>query len=328
MFFASETEVLLACATGLLLDALLGDPPWLWSRIRHPVVWMGWLIARLERATNRGARLQRRIAGACTVFFVLGPSTFLAHVVATYVAGVPLDFLWLGFLASVFFSLRGLDQAATHVARCLQAGIVEARTAVSQLVGRDPESLDESGILRATIESLAENFSDGGVAPVFWFLLGGLPGLVLYKATNTLDSMIGHHCSRYEDFGKFAARLDDVLNWIPARLSAFLLISASVFCGGASPFSGLRSALRDADRHRSCNAGWPEAALAGALGFALGGPRRYQGRWVRDVWLGGARREALLSDLIDARRLFRKACFLLFLLVVMCTTLFPLVSVS
>jgi adenosylcobinamide-phosphate synthase len=219
--------------------------------------------------------------------------------------------VWIALVASVFIAQRSLYQ---HVARVRAAfesgGSAAARRAVAMIVGRDPESLDQAGICRAAIESSAENFSDGVVAPALWFALFGLPGLLAYKAVNTADSMIGHRGERYEAFGWAAARLDDVLNFIPARLSG-LIIALAVPIAGGSIATALRVMMRDARMHRSPNAGWPESAMAAALGLALAGPRRYGATIVDDPFLNAAgRRDAEPADIARALRVFVAACVL------------------
>ena len=217
----------------------------------------------------------------------------------------------IGLMASTLIAQRSLYQ---HVARVRSAfadgGLAEARRAVSMIVGRDPDQLDEAGVCRAAIESCAENFSDGVVAPVFWLALLGLPGLIAYKAINTANSMIGHRSPRYESFGWAAARLDDLVNLIPARLSGLLVAAVAPVAGGTTA-TALKVMWRDAAKHRSPNAGWPESAMAGALGLALAGPRRYGERIVDDVFLNAeARKDAMPDDIGRALDLLVAACLL------------------
>ena len=193
----------------------------------------------------------------------------------------------------------------------MRSGIAEARAAVSHVVGRKPEYLDEPGVARAAIESVAENFADAVVAPIFWYAVLGLPGLFACKAINTLDSMIGNRSPRHLWFGRVAARIDDAMNWIPARLAAALLVATSAAMPRASASAALRAVFRDARRHRSVNAGWPEAALAGALGFAIAGPRRYDGFTADDDWIGGGRQNLDADDVQAALRLYVAATALL-----------------
>ena len=290
----------------LLLDAALGDMPALFRRVPHPVALLGRMIDRLDSRLNRLERpaADRRLRGAFTL---------LAVTATAAAAGWALGLLgWLPtlLLAFLLIAQRGLFDHVAAVAAGLDAGLEQGREAVSHIAGRDPASLDAHGVARAGIESLAENFSDGVVAPAFWFLLLGLPGLCAFKAINTLDSMIGHRTQRHEEFGFWSARADDVACFLPARLSA-LLIMGSAFCfRRASPLGAWRAVLNDAHRHRSPNAGWPEAAMAGALGLALAGPRRYSGRTVRDAWMGRGRSRATPQDIRRALRLFIAACAL------------------
>ena len=210
-------------------------------------------------------------------------------------------------LASSLLAWRGLKDHVAAVATALPQGLPAARAEVAKIVGRDPESLDGPGIARAAVESLAENFSDGVVAPLFWFALLGLPGLVGYKCLNTLDSMIGHRNERHEAFGKVAARLDDAANWIPARLTGLLIALSALFLPGARAGAALRTMVRDARHHRSPNAGWQEAAFAGALGFALAGPRLYASAKVEDPWMGDGNPDLGTRDLKRALALYRVA---------------------
>jgi adenosylcobinamide-phosphate synthase len=217
----------------------------------------------------------------------------------------------LGLIASVLIAQRSLYQHVAEVRSAFaEGGLAEARAAVSMIVGRDPEQLDEAGVSRAAIESCAENFSDGVVAPVFWLALLGLPGLIAYKAINTADSMIGHRTARHECFGWAAARLDDLVNLIPARLSGLLLAVVAPIANGAVGIA-LNVMRRDAPKHRSPNAGWPESATAGALGLALAGPRRYGEHIVDDPFLNAdARKEATPDDIGRALDLYVAACLL------------------
>jgi adenosylcobinamide-phosphate synthase len=219
----------------------------------------------------------------------------------------------LAVAGSTLFSQRSLADHVGAVARQLdQAGLAAGRTAVSKIVGRDPDELDEAGVCRAAIESLAENFADGVVAPAFWFVAGGLPGAVAYKAVNTADSMIGHRTPKHLEFGWAAARFDDLVNLPASRLAALLLVLAAAITPMADASGAWRAVRRDARRHRSPNAGWPEAAMAGALGLALAGPRSYGGVMVDDAFMGsGGRREATPADIDRALALFWVADLLL-----------------
>ena len=295
----------------LAFDALIGDPDWLWRRPGHPVAWIGALIGVLDRGLNREDRSQqqRKTAGIAGTAVMVVLSAAVGVLVQTTVQQLPMGNLAVALIASIFIAQRSLYQ---HVARVRSAfaegGLAGARKAVAMIVGRDPEQLDQAGICRAAIESCAENFSDGVVAPVFWLALLGLPGLVAYKTINTADSMIGHRSERYESFGWAAARLDDLVNLVPARLSAVLLASAAPIAGGAISTS-LRVVRRDASKHRSPNAGWPESAMAGALGVALAGPRRYATHMVDDPFLNDeATSQVVPDDIGRALDLYAAAC--------------------
>ncbi|PJI43303.1 adenosylcobinamide-phosphate synthase CbiB [Ferrovibrio sp.] len=299
------------------LEALLGWPDALHRAIRHPVVWIGALIGLLERHLNNPARsnLLRRLGGIVALVVLLVAVWYVVSVIRTVLHSLlPAD-AWIleAVLAASLLASRNLWNHVIAVARGLERdGIDGGRAAVAMIVGRDPESLDEAGVSRAAIESLAENFSDGVVAPAFWLAIGGLPGIALYKAINTADSMIGHRSDRYRAFGWAAARLDDLVNLPASRLSALLLIVAAAILPGASATNAFTTVERDAGRHRSPNAGWPEAAMAGALGLKLAGPRRYAEGMVDDHWMGDGRSDASAADIRRALRLYAIAGLLLF----------------
>ena len=295
----------------LALDALIGDPDWLWRRLGHPVALIGALIDALDRRFNRDDQSpqQRRSAGVLTtaaLLVITGGAGALIQVVALRFTG---GNIVIALVASIFIAQRSLYQHVDEVRSAFtEGGLADAREAVSMIVGRDPRQLDEAGICRAAIESCAENFSDGVVAPVFWLALLGLPGLIAYKAINTADSMIGHRTERFASFGWAAARLDDLVNLVPARLSALLLAVAAPIAGGSIGTS-LGVVKRDASKHRSPNAGWPESAMAGALGLALAGPRRYAEQVVDDPFLNAeANHQAKPDDIGRALDLYTAAC--------------------
>lgn len=299
----------------LLIEATLGYPARLFAWIGHPVTWIGVLIARLDRALNRdeASFAMRRLAGVAALLVLLAVTLAAALALAWLcrLAGI-FALLPLALLASSLLAQRSLHEHVARVAEGLeQNGLAGGRKAVAMVVGRDPESLDEAGVARAAIESLAENFSDGVVAPAFWLGLGGLPGGALYKAINTADSMIGHRSPRYLAFGWAAARLDDLVNLPASRLTALLLVAAAALDREANAGAAWRALRRDAGRHRSPNAGWPEAAMAGALGLRLAGPRVYGAVRVEDGWMGDGRAEATAADVRRALGLYRKACLLL-----------------
>ncbi|WP_424967020.1 adenosylcobinamide-phosphate synthase CbiB [Dinoroseobacter sp. S375] len=257
------TEHAAILLVALLLDAAFGEPDWLWSRLPHPAVLMGRLIGGADARLNTGK--DGRFRG------VLVMVTLGLCAVALGAALASLGWVVEALLAAILLAHRSLVEHVRAVATGLQAGLPQGRAAVAMIVGRDTAALDAPGVARAAIESGAENFSDGVLAPAFWFLTGGLPGLMLYKITNTADSMIGYRTPRHEAFGWAAARFDDLLNWVPARLSALVILVAA---GRPQDWPLI---ARDAPLHRSPNAGWPEAAMAVALGTALAGPRSYDG---------------------------------------------------
>jgi len=304
-------DALVILLVALALDAAVGDPDAIWRRIPHPVAWMGALIARLDRSWNRPdlAAARRKAAGIAALGVILAASILAGALVEAALRALPWPTVTIGLVASVLLAQNSLHAHVARVAAAFSAGgITEARRAVSMIVGRDPESLDEAGICRAAIETTAENFSDGVVAPAFWFALFGLPGLAAYKAVNTADSMIGHLSDRHRDFGWASARCDDLLNLAPARLAGLLIALAAPLVSG-SPVRALGVMIRDARLHRSPNAGWPEAAMAGALGLALAGPRRYGPRRVEDPFLHAeGRRAATPEDIRRALRVMAGAC--------------------
>jgi adenosylcobinamide-phosphate synthase len=306
----ADTLAVLAVALGI--EAAAGYPDALYRAAGHPVTWIGRLIAALERGLNRGSARRRRIAG-CAALACLLAAVGLPALALTVLAGLagPLPaLLLLGLLCASLPAQRSLHQHVAAVEKALRTGGLEAgRRAVAMIVGRDPERLDEPAVCRAAIESLSENFSDGIVAPAFWIGGLGLPGGALYKAINTADSMIGHRTPRYEAFGWAAARLDDGVN-LPASRLAGLLIAGAALLRGADARGALRAMARDARRHRSPNAGWPESAMAGALGLRLAGPRVYDGTLVPDAHLGDGRAEATADDIARALALYRTACWL------------------
>lgn len=293
----------LVAPLALLIERLAGYPNSLVKRIGHPVIWIGALISQLDTRLNRGTN--RRGKGVLALLVLLLVTGILAALVAWLCRQIPFGFVLEALLASTLLAQKALGDAVRVVAAALRRSLPEGRTAVSHIVGRDPQSLDEPGVARAAIESLAESTSDAVVAPLFWLLLLGLPGIVLYKAVNTADSMIGHKTERHLEFGWASARFDDLLNLIPARLTALLIAGASFFVKGANPEAAWSTALRDAQKHESPNAGWPEAAMAGALGFALGGPRSYDGELVELPSFGEGRADLGAEDIERALGLYR-----------------------
>src|SRR5271165_4632818 len=307
----SLSQSLPLALAALGLEALIGYPPPLYRVIGHPVTWMGAWLAQLDAWLNRpGASFATRSAlGGLALVLYLAPVALVAGAATRLLEPLGVfGFAVLTLLASSLPAQRSLDAHVRAIADGLDQGLDQGRRAVAMIVGRNPDVLDSAGVARAAIESLAENFSDGVVAPVLWIAIGGLTGGALYKAVNTADSMIGHKNDRYAAFGWAAARLDDLVNLPASRLAAGLLIAGAALTPGASARGALRAVLRDAAKHRSPNAGWPEAAMAGALGLKLAGPRVYGKTLVEDAFMGDGRREATADDIRRALRLYRIAC--------------------
>ena len=294
----------------LLIEALVGYPEWLVQSIGHPVTWMGRLIGFLDDTLNheRMSRASRRAAGIASLLIVIGVTGGVAYVLERSLFRLPLAVVFAALPASTLLAQRSLYAHVEGVAITLEReGLTAGRKAVSHIVGRDTQALDEAAVARAAIESLAENFSDGVVAPALWLAIGGLAGAAVYKAINTADSMIGHRTRRHEAFGWAAARLDDLVNLPASRLSALLLIAAAATTSRTAAAQTWRAVMRDASHHRSPNAGYPEAAMAGALDLALAGPRIYAGVEVDDAIMGRGRRAATVADIRRALALFRRA---------------------
>ena len=275
---------------------------------------MGRLIEALDHKLNHeeDSPTRRRAAGAIAIVALIAVAGLVAYALEHNLPRLPFGLLVLAVLASTLLAQRSLYAHVARVAAALeQDGLEAGRKAVAQIVGRDPEALDESGVARAAIESLAENFSDGVVAPAFWMSVAGLPGAAIYKAINTADSVIGHRTPRHADFGIAAARLDDLVNLPASRLAAVLIVATAWFADRTSAANAWRAVQRDAPHHRSPNAGYPEAAIGGALGLALAGPRRYGGVLVDDAMMGDGRRDATAADIRAALTLYRSADALL-----------------
>ncbi|WEZ83216.1 adenosylcobinamide-phosphate synthase CbiB [Rhizobium sp. 32-5/1] len=317
-----SVEILLVLAAALLLDRIVGDPDWLWRRLPHPVVLFGAAIGWFDRSFNR-KRLgddALRISGAISLAALLLLSAGIGLLFHRLFASMGLvGLLFETVIVAVFLAQKSLGDHVMRVASGLRKdGLAGGRKAVSMIVGRDPETLDEPAVCRAAIESLAENFSDGVVAPAFWYAIFGLPGLLAYKMLNTADSMIGHKSPKYLYFGWASARLDDLANLPAARLSVLLFAAGAwLRVDRRDARNALDVGLRDHGLHRSPNSGWPEAAMAGALDVQLAGPRLYAGTLVSEPMINGAgRATATVPDIEKAVHIFYAACAALMITVV------------
>ena len=295
---------LLIVLAGWGVEAAFGYPPWVFRWATHPVVWMGAVIEWLTTCLNRPAwphRL-RYGGGVLTTVLLLGVTLLCTLLLEQSLSRLPGGWVIEILVVSSLIASRSLLSHFMDVVYPLAVGdSAAARAAVSKIVGRDPSRLDETGVARASLETLAENASDGVVAPLFWGCILGLPGMAAYKAVNTLDSMIGHRTPQYAAFGGFAARLDDIANFIPARITGLLIALAS---GHKRSFQVM---MRDAGAHRSPNAGWPEAAMAGALGVRLSGPRQYDDRVAPEPWLNAEAPDPTVARMKAGAALYQRA---------------------
>jgi len=293
----------------LAVDALIGWPDALYRKIGHPVTWLGKLISHMDKSLNRMEwhPPTRRLMGLLTAAFIILICIVSGQIIQNAVGQGILGFLISFLLAWPLLASRSLYSHVKDVAQPLELmDLRSAREAVSMIVGRDPKQLDTAGVGRAAIESLAENTSDGVVAPIFWGLIFGLPGILAYKAINTMDSMIGYKTPKHLDFGWAAARIDDLANWVPARLTGLIIAMMS-----GTPNTALQTIRRDAGKHRSPNAGWPESAMAAALGVRLSGPRSYHDKQTNDPWLYAEGRDVEGSDVTRALAVFKRSMFCL-----------------
>ncbi|MEM7067297.1 MAG: adenosylcobinamide-phosphate synthase CbiB [Pseudomonadota bacterium] len=313
MYEATLTILLIA----LVADWFFGEPEFLWSRFAHPIVLFGKTISFFDTRFNvSDASDDRKYRNGAFSICVL--------IAIALLAGLTLDWLieftgLIGWFVEVFIVFVLLAQKSLHdhvkavVSGLREEGLDGGQKAVGMIVGRDPKLLDQSGVCRASIESLAENFSDGVVAPAFWYAIFGLPGIIVYKMINTADSMIAYKNEKYLWFGRVAAQIDDLANWLPARMSALLIaIGVGVRNGVDAGRGALKCAMKDNGLHRSPNAGWPEAAMAGGVGIALGGPREYPGETVAQVFLNASgKRDLGGPDIEKCLTVFARACFTL-----------------
>lgn len=289
-----------------LLERFIGYPRPVLNAVGHPVMWMGKLIEILEQNANNPtiSAARRRRNGFVMLAILLATTAFISLLIVWTLRDIPFGWAVEIFLASTLIAQKELGMAVKSVADGLRESLTQGRHAVSHIVGRDPEQLDEDGVARAAVESLAENTSDGIIAPIFYLLLFGLPGVALYKAINTADSMVGHKNERFADFGFASAKLDDLANFVPARLSALIFAITARFTSDMDHNAAWRSARRDAKNHRSPNAGWPEAAMAGAIGVKLGGARDYDGETVELATMGEGKDVIEPEDIDRALKLY------------------------
>lgn len=299
----------------LLIDKAIGDPPKLWARFPHPVVLFGKSVAAADRRLNlpglgpTSAKTRGILAAVLLTLLALACGVLVSAIFSgLWLLGIALEIL----LVAILLAQKSLEDHVRAVLVALrEEGLAGGRRAVSLIVGRDPQTLDGAGVSRAAIESLAENYSDGVVAPAFWYVLLGLPGIFAYKMINTADSMVGHKSEKYLHFGWASARLDDLVNLIPARLSSILIaLGALTSENMAAMKRSLRIARADHGKHRSPNSGWPEAAMAGAIDLQLAGPRIYEGVLVNEEMLNiGGRRNVTFTDIDRALKVFDHACY-------------------
>jgi adenosylcobinamide-phosphate synthase len=313
-----------AAALALLIERLFGYPRQLYDRISHPVEWIGTILAKLETLLYEPEveALQARLRGLAALlvllFIVVLPSVLIGSFLSTFKFGWIIEAL----LATALIAQHSLYEHVSAVGRGLDTSLIEGRKAVAKIVGRDPAALDESGVVKGALESLAENTSDGIVAPLFWYVLLGLPGIVAYKAINTADSMIGHKSERYIYFGWATARLDDFINLPASRITGLLFVSAAAWNDSERGKLAMQAMWRDASKHQSPNAGWPESALAASLGVKFGGPRSYAGTRVDLPWMGEGRELLNRDDIRKGLRLYGTAMTFLFFLLALCALLF------
>jgi adenosylcobinamide-phosphate synthase len=313
-----------AVSLALLLERFVGFPKPLQEKIGHPVEWVGALLTKIEALLNIEdiEPLQGKIRGGAALLLLLVTVAVPILLVSWFLTQFAFGWVINALLAIPLVAQHSLRKHVKAVSKGLGSSLGEGRNAVSRIVGRDPANLDESDVARAALESLAENTSDGIVAPVFWYALLGLPGIAMYKAINTADSMIGHKSERYLHFGWAAARLDDLVNLPASRLTGLLFAMTAAIDERGKGQAALRAMWRDASKHQSPNAGWPESAFAAALGIKLGGPRSYEGVRVDLPWMGDGREELNRSDIEQGLRFFGSAMTLLFGLALLLALIF------
>ena len=313
-----------AAALALIVERFFGYPKQLHRSIGHPVEWTGNLLSKLEIMLydSEAEPLPARLRGVAALTALLLIVAILAVLVSTFLSTVRFGWIIEALIATTLIAQHSLHEHVSAVGKGLDISLSEGRKAVSMIVGRDSTQLDESGVVKGALESLAENTGDGVVAPVLWYVLLGLPGIVMYKAINTADSMIGHKSERYIYFGWAAARLDDLVNLPASRLTGLLFAIAAAWNDKERGKIALQVMWRDAPKHNSPNAGWPESALAASLGVKFGGPRRYEGSKVDLPRMGEGREVLNRDDIRKGLRLYGHAMTFLFCLGALCALLF------
>ncbi|MDJ0949516.1 MAG: cobalamin biosynthesis protein [Alphaproteobacteria bacterium] len=311
--FAERPTILLLLLAALVLDGLLPNMPWLFRAVPHPVTMIRSFTALLDRKLNRERRGEdtRLVRGLLLVVLVIALAGVLGWMLDTLFGRIPYGWVAEVALLVMLIAQRGVFDRTGRISRALKADrVAEARAEVRALVGRDADALDSYGVARAAIEACADTFAKSVVGPAFWYVLLGLPGLLMYVSVKSMDREIGFRSPRHAAFGLAAARIDDAAGYIPARIAGVLLSLAAAAVPTANPAAAIRAILRDAGKHPSPNDGWPEGALAGALDLALAGPRSYGGRKIDEPWLGTGRARTTAADVTRARYLFAVACLL------------------
>jgi adenosylcobinamide-phosphate synthase len=313
-----------AAALALLVERIFGYPKPVYRLIGHPIEWTGKILSRLEAMLydSDAEPLSARLRGAAALIALLLIVAIPAVLVSTFLSTFRFGWIIEAMLATSLIAQHSLHEHVSAVGRGLDISLAEGRKSVSMIAGRDPAQLDESGVVKGALESLAENTSDGIVAPVLWYALLGLPGIAIYKAINTADSMIGHKSERYIYFGWAAARLDDLVNLPASRLTGLLFAGAAAWADKERGKIALQAMWRDAPKHNSPNAGWPESALAASLGVKFGGPRSYEGSRVDLPWMGEGREILNRDDIRKGLRLYGRAMTYFLCLGALCALLF------
>lgn len=301
----------------LAVEMFVGYPPILFAAIGHPAQWIGRVITYLDEGLNDAevTANQNRLNGVFAMALLCAAVGIPAWIVTTLLSHISYGWVINVALATAFIAQKSLRDHVAAVDRALGDSVAEARQAVAKIVGRDPSSLDENGIAKAALESLAENTADGITAPIFWYALLGLPGLVIYKVINTADSMIGHKSEKHLNFGWAAAKLDDLINLPASRLTGLMFAAAALLTSKQAAETALKTMWHDAGKHQSPNAGWPEASMAGALGVRFGGPRQYEGETVELSYMGDGR-NVEKQDIAKGLALYDTALIILVLLAV------------